>query len=133
MLLEPGERDTSAEALGRHLDDVAPPGNSVVIVAEIGDELAGYVELTGGSFQRNRATAHMVIGVVATASGRSGGAESPSRGQGCGYPVARGRPQVVPLQPPPGLPQLTEAVPVRTRPAAGCRPGWSLLPRCLPE
>jgi RimJ/RimL family protein N-acetyltransferase len=74
MLLEPGERDTSAEALARHLDSEARSGNSVVIVAETGDELAGYVELTGGSFRRNRATAHVVIGVVAAASGRGIGA-----------------------------------------------------------
>ncbi len=74
MLLEPGERDASAEALGRHLDSVARSGNSVVIVAEIGGDLAGYVELAGGSFRRNRATAHVVIGVVAAASGRGIGA-----------------------------------------------------------
>ena len=31
-----------------------------------------------------------------------------------------------------GLPQLTEVVPVQMRPAAGFRPGWSRLRRCLP-
>ena len=70
MLLEPGERDTSAEALARHLANVARSQNSVVIVAEIGGELAGYVELAGGSFRRNRATAQVVIGVAAEASGK---------------------------------------------------------------
>jgi hypothetical protein len=35
MLLEDGERDSSAEALAGHLDRVARSGNSVVIVAEI--------------------------------------------------------------------------------------------------
>jgi RimJ/RimL family protein N-acetyltransferase len=70
MLLEPGERDTSAEALARHLGNVARSQNSVVIVAEIGGELAGYVELAGGSFRRNRATAQVVIGVAAQASGK---------------------------------------------------------------
>jgi RimJ/RimL family protein N-acetyltransferase len=70
MLLEPGERDTSAEALARHLHSVARSENSVVIVAELGGDLAGYVELAGGSFRRNRATAHVVIGVVAAASGK---------------------------------------------------------------
>jgi RimJ/RimL family protein N-acetyltransferase len=70
MLPGPGERDTSAEALARHLGNVARPQNSVVIVAEIGGALAGYVELAGGSFRRNRATAQVVIGVVAEASGK---------------------------------------------------------------
>ena len=74
MLLEPGERDTSAAALARHLGSVARSGNSVVIVAEVDGELAGYIELSGGPFRRNRATAHVVIGVVAAAGGRGIGA-----------------------------------------------------------
>ncbi len=74
MLLEAGERDTSAQALALQLEDVARSGNSVVIVAGIGDGLAGYVELTGGAFRRNRATAHVVIGVLGEASGRGVGA-----------------------------------------------------------
>jgi RimJ/RimL family protein N-acetyltransferase len=74
MLLEPGERDTSADMLAHHLDSVARSGNSVVIVAEADGDLAGYVELAGGSFRRNWATAHVVIGVVAAASGKGIGA-----------------------------------------------------------
>jgi L-amino acid N-acyltransferase YncA len=58
----------------RHLDIVAGSGNSVVIVAEAGGDLAGYVELAGGLFRRNRATASVVIGVVAAASGKGHGA-----------------------------------------------------------
>jgi hypothetical protein len=57
MLLEPDERDTSVQALADELGAVARSGNSVVIVAESGHELAGYVELTGGPFRRNRTTA----------------------------------------------------------------------------
>jgi GNAT superfamily N-acetyltransferase len=52
----------------------AGSGNSAVIVAELHDELAGYVELTGGAFRRNRATARLVIGVLAEASGGGVGA-----------------------------------------------------------
>lgn len=74
MLLEPGERATSAGVLARHLGSVARSGNSVVIVAEAGGELAGYVELAGGEFRRNRATAQVVIGVVTAASGQGIGA-----------------------------------------------------------
>jgi RimJ/RimL family protein N-acetyltransferase len=46
----------------------------VVIVADTGGDLAGYVELAGGPFRRNRATAHLVIEVVAAASGKGIGA-----------------------------------------------------------
>ena len=74
MLLEDGERDTSAQALADHLGRVARSGNSVVIVAEIDGDLAGYVELAGGSFRRSRATAYLVMGVMAQASGKGVGA-----------------------------------------------------------
>ena len=74
MLLEPDERETSVRALADELGTVARSGNSVVIVAKSGDELVGYVELTGGAFRRNRATAHLVIGVLAEASGQGLGA-----------------------------------------------------------
>jgi RimJ/RimL family protein N-acetyltransferase len=70
MLLEPGERDTSTQALARHLEDVSGSENSVVIVADQHGDLAGYVELAGGKFRRNRATTHVVIGVLAQASGQ---------------------------------------------------------------
>jgi RimJ/RimL family protein N-acetyltransferase len=73
MLLEPDERDTSVQALADELGAVARSGNSVVIVAESCGELAGYVELTGGSFHRNKITAYLVIGVLADASGQGVG------------------------------------------------------------
>jgi len=59
MLLEPGERDTSAQTLAGHLEDVSRSENSVVIVAGQHGDLAGYVELAGGKFRRNRSTTHV--------------------------------------------------------------------------
>jgi RimJ/RimL family protein N-acetyltransferase len=70
MLLEPDERDPSVQALADELGAVARSGNSVVVVADSGAELAGYVELTGGPFRRNRTTAYLVMGVIADASGQ---------------------------------------------------------------
>jgi RimJ/RimL family protein N-acetyltransferase len=70
MLFEPGERDTSVPALARHLEDVARSGNSAVIVAELRDGLAGYLELAGGPCRRARATGYLVMGVLAAAGGR---------------------------------------------------------------
>jgi RimJ/RimL family protein N-acetyltransferase len=73
MLLEADERDTSVPALARQLEDVARSGNSAVILAELPDGLAGYLELTGGTFRRNRTTAYLVMGVLAGAGGRGVG------------------------------------------------------------
>jgi RimJ/RimL family protein N-acetyltransferase len=70
MLLEPLERDTSIQTLTRHLEDVSRSENSLVIVADRRGELAGYLELAGGKFERNRFTTHVVIGVLAEASGK---------------------------------------------------------------
>ena len=69
MMYEPGERDGSVRDLAVELAGVARSPNSVVLLAELGDQLAGYVELTGGSFRRSRATAYVVIGVRADAAG----------------------------------------------------------------
>jgi RimJ/RimL family protein N-acetyltransferase len=73
MLLEPAERDTSTQALARHLEEVSRSENSLVIVADRRRDLAGYVELAGGKFRRNRATTHVIIGVLAEASGKGVG------------------------------------------------------------
>jgi hypothetical protein len=61
MLLEPSERDPSIQALTRHLEEMNRSENSVVIVADRRGDLAGYVELIGGKFRRNRSTTHVVI------------------------------------------------------------------------
>ena len=73
MLLKPAERDTSIQALARHLEEVSQSENSVVIVADRHDDLAGYVELAGGKFRRSRSTTHVVIGVLAEVSGKGVG------------------------------------------------------------
>ena len=69
MMYEPGERDSSVQDLARELAGVARSPNSVILLAEVADQLAGYLELTGGSFRRSRATAYLVIGVLARAAG----------------------------------------------------------------
>jgi RimJ/RimL family protein N-acetyltransferase len=73
MLLEPGERNSSIQAAAEHLAHVGRSENSVVMVASRPGGLAGYLELVGGKFQRNRYTTHVVIGVLAEASGRGVG------------------------------------------------------------
>ena len=69
MMYEPGERDSSVQDLARELAATARSPNSVVLLAELGDQVAGSLELTGGSFRRSRVTAYLVIGVRAHAAG----------------------------------------------------------------
>jgi RimJ/RimL family protein N-acetyltransferase len=73
MLLEPQERSEGIEDVAADLDRMADTINSVVIVAEEAGRLVGYAEARGGRFRRNQITAHVVIGVLAAASGRGVG------------------------------------------------------------
>ena len=75
MMYEPGERDSPVQDLAAELASLARSANSVVLLAERGDQLIGYVQLTGGTLRRSRATAYVVIGVLAHAAGRGTGTE----------------------------------------------------------
>ena len=75
MMYEPGERDSPVQDLAAELAGLARTANSVVLLAERGDQLIGYVQLTGGTLRRSRATAYVVIGVLAQAAGRGTGTE----------------------------------------------------------
>ncbi len=75
MMYEPGERDSSVQDLAAELAGLARSANSVVLLAEQAGQLIGYVQLTGGTLRRSRATAYVVIGVLAQAAGRGTGTE----------------------------------------------------------
>ncbi len=75
MMYEPGERDSPVQDLAAELASLARSANSVVLLAELADQPVGYVQLTGGSLRRSRATAYVVIGVLAHAAGRGIGTE----------------------------------------------------------
>ncbi|HXH96847.1 MAG TPA: GNAT family protein [Gaiellaceae bacterium] len=70
MMLEPGERTETAAEVAAHLAEVDGRGNSIVLVADDGTSLLGYVEADGGRFRRNRHSAQVVIGVRQASSGR---------------------------------------------------------------
>lgn len=72
MLLEPDERTETAPDVAADLENLVG-SHSVVIVAEGPTGLVGYVDARGGEFRRNRATAYIVIGVLAVASGHGVG------------------------------------------------------------
>jgi GNAT superfamily N-acetyltransferase len=73
MLLEPGERAEDSAHVAADLSSMAGAANCAIIVAEAAGQLVGYAEARGGGFRRNRITAHVVIGVLAAASGQGVG------------------------------------------------------------
>ena len=70
MLLEPDERTEDEHDVAADLATVAAADNSVVMLAEADGRLIGYAQARGGRVRRRAATAHVVIGVLAEASGR---------------------------------------------------------------
>lgn len=75
MLVEPGERSPDIEVERERIRSVRSRPNQTLLVADVGDRLAGYVAVLGGPYRRNRHAAHLVIGVLEEFSGRGiGGA-----------------------------------------------------------
>jgi len=72
MLLEPDERTEDEHDIAADLAAKVAADNSVLMLAEADGRLIGYAEARGGRFRR-AATAHIVIGVLAEASGRGVG------------------------------------------------------------
>jgi RimJ/RimL family protein N-acetyltransferase len=73
MLLEPDERTEDEHDIAADLAATAAADNSVVMLAQADGRLIGYAGARGGRFRRRAATAQVVIGVLATASGRGVG------------------------------------------------------------
>jgi RimJ/RimL family protein N-acetyltransferase len=74
MLLEPDERTDDEHDIAADLAATAAADNSMVMLAEADGRLIGYAGARGGRFRRRAATAQVVIGVLAAASGRGIGA-----------------------------------------------------------
>jgi hypothetical protein len=54
MLLEPGERQETAEDVAAQLQQTSTRANAIVLVAEHEGALLGYAETQGGTHRRNR-------------------------------------------------------------------------------
>ncbi len=63
MMFEPGERRSSIEAVRAEIEERLASANSTLIVAAHEGCLAGYVEASGGVFNRTRHSAVVVAGV----------------------------------------------------------------------
>jgi RimJ/RimL family protein N-acetyltransferase len=70
MMFEPGERQTTAEQQRQRIRGWLEAGRDVVLVADAGQELVGFVALQGGGFRRNRHSGYLVIGVRLAHHGR---------------------------------------------------------------
>ena len=64
MMYEPGERPTSVGRQAEILRTLLASDNSTFLLAEEGGRPVGFLEATGGAFQRNRHVVHLVIGVL---------------------------------------------------------------------
>jgi RimJ/RimL family protein N-acetyltransferase len=75
MLLESGERTTTAEEQRERFQRLFTRKNQVIFVAEHDGRLVGYLEAMGGMFKRNRHCAHIVIGILQAFTGQGIGTQ----------------------------------------------------------
>lgn len=69
MMLEPGERHSSAQQVREMIQSYSAAETSILIGAEAGGQLTGYVSARGGGANRNRHSAYIVIGVLKSYQG----------------------------------------------------------------
>ncbi len=64
MLLEPEERQTGLQQVEEMIEGFVEAETSILIGAEADGRLAGFMSVRGGSVNRNRHTAYIVIGIL---------------------------------------------------------------------
>ncbi|PAD21332.1 GNAT family N-acetyltransferase [Terribacillus saccharophilus] len=64
MLMEDGERKTTPEQQKKQLERFEQQNNSTIFVAEEKDKLIGYLIAIGGSVNRTKHSAYLVIGML---------------------------------------------------------------------
>ena len=75
MLLDPGERTTTIEEQRAQIDLLLRHENHTILVAEQDNQLVGYLEASGGMFNRNRHSTHIVIGILQAFTGQGIGTQ----------------------------------------------------------
>jgi len=77
MLLEPGERKTTVESQRRQIERIQASYNKTIFVAEDDEQniLVGFLAAIGGSYNRNRHTASIVMGVLEEYAGQGVGSQ----------------------------------------------------------
>lgn len=64
MLYESGERKIEPKQQEKRIETMQKEGNSTILVAEVNDELIGYLIAMGGNARRNKHSVYVVIGVL---------------------------------------------------------------------
>ncbi|UII57613.1 GNAT family N-acetyltransferase [Cytobacillus spongiae] len=64
MLMEAGERNTTSDQQQLQVERIMQQNNSTIFVAEIEEELVGYLIAIGGSAKRTKHSAYLVIGIL---------------------------------------------------------------------
>ncbi|PAE07106.1 GNAT family N-acetyltransferase [Terribacillus saccharophilus] len=75
MLMEAGERKTTAEQQLKQLERLEQQNNSTIFVAEEKGKLVGYLIAIGGTVKRTKHSAYLVIGVLQECRGKGIGTE----------------------------------------------------------
>ena len=70
MMLEPGERRTSPEAQEKSIQSFLSSSSKAMFLADVDDEIVGFVVGVGHEANRNRHCMYCVIGVLQKAAGR---------------------------------------------------------------
>jgi RimJ/RimL family protein N-acetyltransferase len=70
MMLEPGERLTTAEQQRERITRLLSQSNQMIFVAENNNQLVGYLAAIGGDYKRNRRSVHIVIGILQAFTGQ---------------------------------------------------------------
>lgn len=70
MLFEPGERKTTVEQQQYSIERILTDKRSTFFVAEIEQNLVGYLAALGGDLKRNKHSAYLVLGVLEEYQGR---------------------------------------------------------------
>ncbi|GJM72912.1 hypothetical protein HMSSN036_51280 [Paenibacillus macerans] len=92
MLLEPGERKTSAEAHQERIRSITESSNSTIIVAEDNGELVGYLAVNGGGANKIKHLGHIVIGILKDYTGKGVGTALFQAAEACEFiPVPASR------------------------------------------
>lgn len=69
MLLEPGERRTTVEEQGQHINTILGSDNQTIFLAERDGQLVGYIAALGGQYRRNRHSAYIIVGILGAFTG----------------------------------------------------------------
>jgi RimJ/RimL family protein N-acetyltransferase len=75
MMFEPGERTTTVAEQRQRIQSMLSQDNQNIFVAELDNQLVGFLGASGGRFQRNRHSAYLVIGILQAFAGQGLGTQ----------------------------------------------------------